>query len=412
MAQELSVGSDIFPSFSPAEYRRRYDAVREEMAARGLDGLVIYGDSGPSEHNMANIHYLTNYSAPWFCYVLFPASGELALLIPSELHFPHARRMSRVPDTEGVTRNYTGRLVSKLKEMGLERGCLGLVGPGAPGGSRSPGAAQQGILPYDHVQALHEGLPQASFQEASEVLQGVRRIKSQEEIAWMRRGAELTDLTVYALEEQAREGMAEYELGGIIASAYMSKEGGWPKTIYLGSTSMHSPDIVFPRQKPSTRVLRKGDVVLLELSAGYWQYAGQIQRCIAVGEAPTPGYQELFDVASEVYHRIVDTLGPGKTDEDVRRAASLLKERGYWTFDGLLHGWGLTLGPPGVDVPEVALIQRPQNPVTFEPGMTVVVQPNVLSSDKRRGLQVGGLILITESGAEPLQKYPMKFITV
>jgi Xaa-Pro aminopeptidase len=105
-------------------------------------------------------------------------------------------------------------------------------------------------------------------------------------------------------------------------------------------------------------------------------------------------------------------MGPGKTDEDVRRAALPIKEKGFWTFDALVHGWGLSIEPPRLDLLEIALIKRPQEPIVFKPGMCMVVQPHVLTADKRRGLQLGSLVLITETGAEALQTYPMKFVEI
>jgi Xaa-Pro aminopeptidase len=44
--------------------------------------------------------------------------------------------------------------------------------------------------------------------------------------------------------------------------------------------------------------------------------------------------------------------------------------------------------------------------MTFETGMTVVVQPNVITTDERAGVQTGGLVLITDAGVEQLQRAP------
>jgi Xaa-Pro aminopeptidase len=153
-------------------------------------------------------------------------------------------------------------------------------------------------------------------------------------------------------------------------------------------------------------------VVLTELSSSYSGYAGQIHRPLVVSSQPTQAYQEIFGVAKETYERVLSAIGPGKTDADVRRAAAPIKEKGLWTFDALVHGWGLSIEPPRLDLLEIALIKRPQEPIVFEPGMCMVVQPHVLTADKRRGLQLGSLVVITETGAEALQKYPMRFVEI
>ena len=43
---------------------------------------------------------------------------------------------------------------------------------------------------------------------------------------------------------------------------------------------------------------------------------------------------------------------------------------------------------------------------TFAAGMTVVIQPNVITPDERAGVQTGELVLVTETGWEPLHGYP------
>ena len=42
----------------------------------------------------------------------------------------------------------------------------------------------------------------------------------------------------------------------------------------------------------------------------------------------------------------------------------------------------------------------------------MVIQPNVLTADGRRGLQVGNLVEVTKTGARSLQKFPMKFMRI
>ena len=48
----------------------------------------------------------------------------------------------------------------------------------------------------------------------------------------------------------------------------------------------------------------------------------------------------------------------------------------------------------------------------FPSFMCMVVQPHVLTADKQRGLQIGSLVVITETGAEALQNYPMEFVEI
>ena len=389
------------PRFPKEEYARRYTEVQRRMRERGLDVLIVYGDSGSHGSNHANVKYLSNYQDPVASYLVFPLQGEPALYISNRLYLPYAKRMSVVPNTDAVDYDPAGKVERRIRELGLEKGAIGLVG-------------FRGILyaslPHGPVSAWQETLASASFADATDLLAEVRAVKSEAELAWFRRGAALTDMAFEALEKKARAGMTDFQLAALIAGAYMP-HGGGPKLIFIGSTSMARPHLIFPNQFPSHRKVCKGDVILTELSADYEMHAGQAHRPIAVGTKPTPVYQRLYEVAVEAYDRILRALRPGATDEDVRRAASVIPEAGFTTFDTTLHGWGLLIEDPRVDA-EATLIRRPQGKILFQEGMLMVVQPNVVTADGKRGLQVGNLVEITRTGARPLQKYPVKFMRI
>jgi Xaa-Pro aminopeptidase len=211
-----------------------------------------------------------------------------------------------------------------------------------------------------------------------------------------------------ALDKKARAGMTDYELAAVVSNGYMPSGGG-QQLIFVGSTSMARPHLIFPNQFPTHRKTRKGDIVLTELSADYYMHSGQAHRPIAVGAKPTPIYQKLYDVAVEAYERILRAVKPGAGHEDVRLAGAIIGEEGFTTFDTTFHGWGLLIENPRVDV-DATIIKRPQNEVVFKEGMLMVIQPNVLTADGRRGLQVGNLVEVTKTGARSLQKFPMKFM--
>ncbi len=389
------------PRYPAAEYARRYREIKKRMRARGIDVLVFYGDSGMQGGNQANLKYVTNYKDPVSSFLVFPLKGEPALFISNRLYLPYALRMSVIEKTEAVDYAPGRKVETRIRELGCEKGRIGLVG-------------FRGILPvtmpFSVVDHWRKSLKGAEFTDASDVLAEVRLVKSREELKWFRRGAALTDMAFEALDAKARVGMSEFELAGIISGAYVP-QGGSPQLIFVGSTSMARPHLVFPNQYPTHRKIRKGDVVLTELSADYEMHPGQAHRPIAVGVEPTPIYRKLYEVAVEAYERILRALAPGATHEDIKRAGGVIEEEGFTTFDTTFHGWGLLIENPRIDV-SATILERPQNEITFREGMLMVIQPNVCTPDGRRGLQVGNLVEITKTGARSLQKFPMKFMRI
>ena len=389
------------PRFSPEEYHRRFTEIRRRMEGKGIDVLILYGDSGSHDGNNANIKYISNYQDPISSYIVFPREGEPSLHISNRLYLPHARLVSILPQTDAVDYD-PGRAVEKrLRELGLDKGVIGLVGlRGILHGSLPSG-------PMDH---WRKALESASFVDATDLLAEVRLIKSKEELTWFRRGGALTDMAFEALEKKARAGMTDIQLAAIIAGSYMP-HGGTTRLTFVGSTSMAKPHLIFPCQYPSHRKIRRGDVVLTELSAGYEMYSGQAHRPLSVGVGPTAIYQRLFEVAVQAYEHVFNVLKPGATNLDIQEAASIIQEEGFSTFDVTLHGWGLQIEPPRVDIKSV-IIRRPLDEFVVQEGMLLIIQPNVVTPDGKRGLQVGNAVEITKSGARSLQKFHIKFMRV
>jgi Xaa-Pro aminopeptidase len=391
----------IFPRFSEEEYQRREAVVRREMDARGLDAMVIAGDSGGRTANQANVYWLTNWMDPMVNYVVITRSHGPYLFVSYPLFLHTAKRAGRGETIECGSLNPGPDIARRLIDLGLGKARIGIAGV------RN---IAKGSMLADHRDALVKAMPEAHFEDALEVMVSARMIKSPEEIAWFERGAELTDNVIRHLAQNIELGMPEYMLSSLIHEAVLP-EGGGVRLQFVGATPMEAPEIIFPWQYPSNRRMQRGDVLLTEISASWGGCSGQIQRPFALGTPPTALYQKLYDVTAECYQRIFDVLKPGATDGDVRNAAVFIEKQGYRTLDILIHGWGLQIEPPRVDLPG-AMIKRELGPVTFQKGMLIVIQPNIVTGDGKAGVQAGNLVLIEENGPRTLQRYPMEFVQV
>ena len=80
----------------------------------------------------------------------------------------------------------------------------------------------------------------------------------------------------------------------------------------------------------------------------------------------------------------------------VIEASGVIEDAGFTIIDDLLHGYGGGYLPP-----ILGSTSRPAGPVPEEPfraGMTVVIQPNVVTRDGKAGVQTGEMVLITKDG--------------
>jgi len=395
----------VWDKFSAAEVERRYALARGLMREQGLSALVVFGNSGVNRGNMANPFWLSNHLDLHHCYLVVPLdeTAETALYTGLTNHVPNAREVSDVPIVEWGGYDPAAQVAGRLREVGVEQGRVGLVGVNA--------TFAMG-MPYAHHARLREELPGLELVDVTAQYARLRLLKSEEEVEWLRRGAELTDRAIVALAEGARPGMTEMELVALAEVAYRP-DGGMPRIMFLRSMSMDDPTGCVPAQNPSARRLEAGDVIITEFSASYWGYTGQIQRVVFVDAEPTEDWKRLFEVALEAYERIAAVIRPGATEADTIRAGSVIGEAGYRIYDDLVHGYGVDIMPPIVDRSCVEYWPwddaRPAPPGrTFEEGMAVVIQPNPVTPDEQMGLQLGELTVVRANGVESLHAVPFE----
>lgn len=395
----------MWDKFSPAEMARRWELARYLMDRLDVSGLLMFGNSGINRHNEANVFWLTNHLDLHHNYLVAPRDGSIepALFTGLANHVPNARQVSDIPIIEWGGYDPATAVVARLRETGLGRGRLGLVGVNATFGMG---------MPYQHHRSLREALPELELIEATREFAALRAVKSDEEIGWLRRAAAFTDRSIEALRLEVRPGIPEYALLGIIEGSFRS-DGGLPHIAFLRSMPMDRPNGCLPAQNPSDRVIEEGDVIITEISASYWGYSGQIHRPVFVGREPTPEWQRMFDTALEAYRRVADAIRPGASERDVIRAASVIGEEGYDIYDDLIHGYGVDIHPPVIDRscsrwwPWDEACSAPEGR-RFERNMAIVVQPNPITPDERMGLQLGALTLVTDDGAVSLHEVPFE----
>lgn len=384
----MTIITEPYPRFSAEEFVRRYGAVRVLMREADLAALLLYSTiSSPYE-----VHYLSNFPATWEALIVFPLEGEPTLLLELYNHLPNARQIASIDDVRWGGPDLVDSAVLNIRERGLAETRVGLIGK----------------LPYQYEQALRQQLPQATFVDFTVPYRHLRLVKSEEEIAFLRLGAQLSDRAIEALEREARPGTSEHELAAIVEGTYLGL-GGKNNIHFMATTPMSNPRVCVPAQYHTNRALEQGDVLITEIGAQYMQgYPGQILRPFAIGAKPTVAYQQLYDVAVEAFHRITSVIRDGTTVEEVLDAADYIHHAGFSIYDDLVHSYGGGYLPPILRTRQTSA--RPAEPFAFKENMTIVVQPNVISKDERMGVQIGELLRVTNTGIQSLHSYPMRFI--
>lgn len=375
---------DGFPSFSEAEIGRRQAALRRVMEQRGVECAILY-TTGRFNSDM---QYLSNWPGGREGYLLLPLDRSPVLLVQLYNHVPMAERLSWITDTRWAGPDSVATVASCLREFGLQHGRIGLIGG----------------LSFSQHDRLKRLLPEVEFVDLSRPFRESRLVRSNEELQFFRVAAELTDRSIEKLEQHLRPGLREYELAAIVEEAYL-QAGGYAGIHFMASTSMKDPKVFVPHQYQSDRMLHHGDVLITEISGGFWGYTGQIHRTFFLGE-PTAEYARLHEVAAAAYEAVEGVLKDGATAEQVLDAAEIIHREGYTIFDDLLHGanqyppilrtWSTDHGYPKGFI--------------FREDMVVTIQPQPITPDRRIGLQFGETVRITRGGVERLHLYPRKMV--
>ena len=233
----------------------------------------------------------------------------------------------------------------------------------------------------------------------------LRMIKSAEEIDWLRIGAHFSDLGMLALRDGLRAGLTERELGDLVERAYVA-QGGTNVIHYFGVTPMRDPQLAVPAQFPSTRRVQAGDIVFAEIA----RRSGTIRaKCCARSRLASRRRSIAICMRPRTRRSTPSraVLRDGALPAQVIEAARVIEDAGFTTIDDLLHGYGGGYLPP-----ILGRASRPAGPVPDEPfraGMTVVIQPNVVTRDHKAGVQTGEMVLITETGIERMHAVPRGF---
>ena len=351
------------------------------LAGRGAQHALVYG----AERSGTAIPWLTGWPVTREAALVFSPGERDVLYVCYNNHVPNARRLAPDADVRPGGSSALAAALDVLATRTRRRGRLAVIGP-VPARAAARLAAAAG-----HAEFLDQEYAR------------LRLVKSAAELDWLRRGARMTDDAVTALASGARPGMTETELCAVLESAYVAAGGG-TQIHYLGVTQMAEPGLCVPAQWPSARPLAAGDALTCEVSATFGGYPGQLLRTFTVAGPPAPLYRDLHDVAEAAFEAMTARLKPGATAADLVAAASLITGAGYTVYDDLVHGYGGGYLPPVLTRDDLERQQAAE--FTFAAGMTVVIQPNVITADERAGVQTGELVQVTGTGWESLHQFP------
>lgn len=372
-------------AFSPQEYERRLRKVRRRMDDLEFDLLLSF--------HPENVNYLSGYQSigcSSFLCLAVKRSGELTLLV-REMERGCARYYSWVEDvvTYEDHQDPVEVLQNAVEERGWTNGRIGL----------ELDAPYVGANRMDELKRL---LVPSETLDASGTVESSRRIKSDEEIIYIREACRATESGMMAGVEAIRAGATENDVAIAMFRGALS----------AGSTYMSSQPIVTsgPRSGVAhttfdNRAIATGDTVLLEIGGCVNRYSAGLMRTVAVGAVPEEA-EKMFDVCLKGLEAAIDAIRPGVSSGSVDEAcAEIVREAGYENEFRKRTGYSVGVSfPPDWGEGHI-LSLRHGDPTPLEPGM-VFHMPPALRRFGQWGVGVSETVLVTDTGCETLTDAP------
>jgi len=390
----------VWEQFSKKEYARRYAALRAKMREHKLDAVIVPG--GPSHWSFGGgMTWLTGHWE-WHAlssYVLVPLEDAPTLVFSMGGTHCEAVRRQVAPALADVRQSRGGRyaevIVERCKEIGLTKGRIGLV---------EIDPRHKDYLPVNQYNDLRAGLPDVELVFTRSFIHELVVIKSAEELDCVRKAGVLCERAMQAMVAATKPGATEADLRGA-AGAAMLQGGGDIDFLIIGSTPMANPAMFFGNPRPSERKLSRGDIVIMEIAAGYRGYTAQIGSPICLGP-PTDMVRKFWEeITLPGYKKIVAEIKPGNPIDNVRLAAQFFRQNGVQSRPTQIHGIDIVTATPHVFAERTEAREADK---VFLPGMVTMAEPNPITADGMFGIFLGHTLIVTETGHEVVDKFPLE----
>jgi Xaa-Pro aminopeptidase len=247
---------------------------------------------------------------------------------------------------------------------------------------------------------LDEGL---EIHDGFEVMERARRIKTPEEIVLMRHAIEVSQTGIAAMREALRPGMTENAVWSKLHETNIALGGEWIETRLLSSGPRTNPWM----SECSMRVIEKGDMVSFDTDLiGPYGYCSDISRAWVCDARPSNEQRHLYMLAMEQLEHNRSLLKPGLSFREWTETAWPVPEAYIANRYGVVaHGVGLCDEWPAI----YNKVDYEANGYDghFEPGMVVCVEALIGAEGGRESVKLEQQVLVTETGHERLDSYPM-----
>ena len=377
--------------FSDQEFSNRKNNTIESMKKFGLDAILIF--------RQESMYWLTGYDT--FGYVFFQTlvmdqKGNMILLTRAP-DLRQAQNTSNIKDIRiwvdknnsdpsHELKNILNELNLKGKNIGVEYEAYGMTGRSA--------------------MKLNESLKNfCTLGDHSELITALRVVKSDEEITYVKKAAELADKALDVVWKIAKKGVSESKILAEMNKVIFEGGGDYPANEFIIGSGKNA---LLCRYQSEKQILSSPDQLTIEWAGTYKHYHSAMFRTIPIGKANKKHY-EMHEACIAALKNCEKELIPGnkignvfdihaKTFDDLGFKKARMNACGY--------SLGATFSPNWMDWPMLYT----KNPYNIEVGNIFFLHMILMDSDSQLAMNLGETYLINEKGSERLGKQKLDLV--
>ncbi len=357
------------------EFVERIDRLREIVASRGLDGMIVT--------HPTNRRYLTGFSAGDIppdesAGYVFVCAGK-QMLVTSSVNTTQARAQAPHVDVVRRENSWAIHIADFITENELHR-----VG-------YEPNAMLEGVFRKTNEQLVERGY-RVAWVDTEGAVEELRAVKSPSEIALLRKAFEITCESFNEVSAKLEAGMTEAQVSLMLFNAMIERGAEGPSFPTIVASGPHAAR---PHHEPGGRVIQAGEPIVIDMGALYEGYCADLTRTVWVGEVDDT-LREIYGLVYRANDAVIERAHTGFTGKELDSFAREVIDAGGYGDEfshSLGHGVGLRVheSPSASKTAENIIV--PGNTLTIEPGIYV---------DDWGGVRIEDVLIFTENGFEVL----------
>ncbi len=381
-------------AFEKSEYLERVKKVKERMVEQGIDVILA---SDP-----ANICYLTGFEG-WSFYVhqtVIVALDEEqpTIIIRGQDSFgaeltTWLDKENIIPYPDFYVNNSVQHTMDFVSDILIKKGL----------GNKTIGVEKEGFY-FSMLcgERIEKGLPDAKIVDSDYLVNWVKLIKSDNEIACIRKAATISEKVMRTVIDKIAVGVRQCD---VAAAAYQAQVSGTDE--YGGEFSAMFPFMSAGQRSSACHLpwtdqpYKKGESLIFEFSGVHKRYHSPLARTISLGE-PSQKLNDSANVVIEGLEAALAAVKPGAACEDVEKAWNQVITK-YGIIKDSRIGYSIGLNfPPNWG--ENSCNLRPGDKTVLQPNMTFHMIPGVWMDDF--GIHFSETFRVTENGCETMANFP------